>query len=247
MQSSNEDINVYSSLYAANLIEDERQKERDAQRKRQRENYENQVPENLPTASPTQPPPPTTTPSKRRKSDIPQAPVPDLMAPSAIQHNVNILPGAQGAAGKVISQTNKDIVANRKALRMGGNPQTTAVAENKSAADALRAEMGFGGAASMAAPSTPTSTTPMSAKAALKRKAAVMEEETENTESEFSAPATPIPKPTNGAVEDVQDTVRYFRYSDHAKGRLWEPGHKERYYEQKFHVDYHEDVEFRRK
>jgi hypothetical protein len=27
--------------------------------------------------------------------------------------------------------------------------------------------------------------------------------------------------------------------------RLWEPGHKERYYEQKFHVDYHEDIEFR--
>ena len=32
-----------------------------------------------------------------------------------------------------------------------------------------------------------------------------------------------------------------------AHRRLWEPGHKERYYEQKFHVDYHEDIEFRRK
>jgi len=29
--------------------------------------------------------------------------------------------------------------------------------------------------------------------------------------------------------------------------RLWEPGHKERYYEQKFHVDYHKDIEFRQK
>jgi hypothetical protein len=131
------------------------------------------------------------------------------MAPSAIQHNVTIIPGVQGAAGKAISQTNKDIVANRKALRMGGNPQTTAVAENKSAADALRAEMGFGGAAPVAAPTTPTNTAPMSAKAALKRKAAVMDEENENTETDYSAPATPIPKAVSGPVEDVQDTVRY--------------------------------------
>ena len=34
---------------------------------------------------------------------------------------------------------------------------------------------------------------------------------------------------------------------NHTDGRLWEPGHKERYYEQKFHVDYHKDVEFRQK
>jgi 5'-3' exonuclease len=169
------------------------------------------------------------------------------MAPSAIQHNVTIVPGVQGAAGKAISQTNKDIVANRKALRMGGNPQTTAVAENKSAADALRAEMGFGGAASVAAPTTPANTAPMSAKAALKRKAAVMDEENENTETDYSAPATPIPKAVSGPVEDVQDTVRYTHYLNLTNLRLWEPGQKERYYEQKFHVDYHEDAEFRQK
>ena len=127
------------------------------------------------------------------------------MAPSAIQSNVNILPGAQGAAGKAISQTNRDIVANRKALRMGGNPipQPTAVAENKSAAEALKAEMGF---------VTATTSTPVSAKAALKkRKVAAMDEEDVNHETDYSAPNTPIPIPknTNGVVEDVQDTVRY--------------------------------------
>jgi len=124
------------------------------------------------------------------------------MAPSAIQSSTNILPGAQGAAGKAISQTNRDIVANRKALRMGGNPipQLTAVSENKSAAEALKAEMGF------------TSSIPISAKAALKRKVAVMEEiEIENNETDNSSPATlvPMPKASNGGVvEDVQDTVR---------------------------------------
>ena len=127
------------------------------------------------------------------------------MAPSAIQSNINILPGAQGAAGKAISQTNRDIVANRKALRMGGNPipQPTAVAENKSAAEALKAEMGFA-----------TPAIPMSAKAALKRKVAVMEEENgESNDTDYSSPATPIPipkQPSNGAAEDVQDTVRYY-------------------------------------
>jgi hypothetical protein len=123
------------------------------------------------------------------------------MAPSAIQSNVNILPGAQGAAGKAISQTNRDIVANRKALRMGGNPipQPTAVADNKSAAEALKAEMGFG------------KSTPVSARAALKRKVAAVEEEEGNQESDYSAPNTsiPVPKNTNSVVEDVQDTVRY--------------------------------------
>src|SRR5208282_36944 len=101
-----------------------------------------------------------------------------------------------------ISQTNRDIVANRKALRMGGNPipQPTAVAENKSAAEALKAEMGFG------------TSTPISAKAALKkRKVSAMEEDDGNNESDYSASNTPIPIPknTNGVVEDVQDTVRY--------------------------------------
>ena len=124
------------------------------------------------------------------------------MAPSAIQSSANILPGAQGAAGKAISQTNRDIVANRKALRMGGNPipQATAISENKSAAEALKAEMGF------------ASSTPISAKAALKRKAAVMEEiENENNGTDYSSPAmsVPMPKAGNGGVaEDVQDTVR---------------------------------------
>ena len=45
-----------------------------------------------------------------------------------------------------------------------------------------------------------------------------------------------------------RDTVRYETTSGYdANRRLWEPGHKERYYEQKFHVDYHEDIEFRQK
>lgn len=131
------------------------------------------------------------------------------MAPSAIHGNANILPGAQGAAGKAISQTNRDIVANRKALRMGGNPvpQPTAVMENKSAAEALKAELGF----TTAPVSTPMNTQPISAKAALKRKIEVMEENNEDSETDYSAPATPIPKPkaTNGVVEDVEDTVRY--------------------------------------
>src|SRR5579859_3515946 len=153
-----DDINVYPLKYPhfqirdtgfvdkVLIIEDERQKERNAQRNKQRETYENQVPENLPTPTPPAPTTTTTTtPTKRRRSDIPPAPVPDLMAPSAIQASINILPGAQAAAGKAISQTNRDIVANRKALRMGGNPAPapTAVAENRSAADALRAEMGL--------------------------------------------------------------------------------------------------------
>lgn len=131
------------------------------------------------------------------------------MAPAAIQGNVNILPGAQGAAGKAISQTNRDIVANRKALRMGGNPipQTTALAENKSAAEALRAELGF----ASAPPPPSNNNAPISAKAALKRKSAIMEEENENHETDYSSPATPIPMPksSNGLVEDVPDTVRY--------------------------------------
>lgn len=227
----------------ANVIEDERQKENAAARKRQNETVENHVPENVPTSAPTQTQPPTTTlPSKRRKSDIPPAPIPDLMAPSAIQSSTNVLPGAQGAAGKAISQTNRDIVANRKALRMGGNtPQPNAIAENKSAADALRKELGLG-------PVPPaTNSTPISAKAALKRKAAVMEEGNESNDTDYSAPATPIPKATNGTAEDVKDTVRQNPFWNSADCRLWEPGHKERYYEQKFHVDYHEDVEFRQK
>lgn len=89
---------------------------------------------------------------------------------------------------------------------MGANPapQPTAVAENKSAADALRAELGLGPAPS----APPSSTTPISAKAALKRKVAVMEEENEGNDTDYSAPATPIPKATNGNVEDVKDTVR---------------------------------------
>lgn len=74
--------------------------------------------------------------------------------------------------------------------------------ENKSAAEALKAEMGF----SMAPPEI--SGTPISAKAALKRKAVVLEE---NSDTDYSAPATPIPMPKISAVvEDVKDTVRYF-------------------------------------
>jgi 5'-3' exoribonuclease 2 len=194
---------TYLSLSWVNMIEDERQKENAAARKRQNQTLENHVPENFPTSDPTQTQPLATPPSKRRKSDIPPAPIPDLMAPSAIQSSTNVLPGAQGAAGKAISQTNRDIVANRKALRMGGNPppQPNAMAENKSAADALRKELGLG-------PAPPvTDSTPISAKAALKRKAAVMEEN-ENTDTDYSAPATPIPKTPSGAVEDVKDTVR---------------------------------------
>jgi len=187
------------------VIEDERQKENAAARKRQNETVENHVPENLPTSSPIQTQPPTNTPpSKRRKSDIPPAPIPDLMAPSAIQSSTNVLPGAQGVAGKAISQTNRDIVANRKALRMGGNPppQPNAMAENKSAADALRLELGLG-------PAPPAAvSTPISAKAALKRKAAIMEADNGSTDTDYSAPATPIPKAANGVVEDAKDTVR---------------------------------------
>ena len=128
---------------------------------------------------------------------------------------------------------------------MGGNPNPTpqAVQENKSAADALRAELGFAVTAptqqqQQQQPGTERGNvaTPVSARSGLlKRKAEIMEEEQENGESDYSSPPTPIPKVNNGVVEDVQDTVR-----------LWEPGHKERYYEQKFHVDYHKDVEFRR-
>jgi 5'-3' exoribonuclease 2 len=219
-------------------LEDERQKERDADRNRGRQAPQtNQVPENLPqqTQAPTPIPIPTTNtpPSKRRKSsNIPPPPVPDLMAPSAIQGTANIVPGAQGPSGISISQTNRDIVANRKALRMGGNPlpQPTAVMENKSAAEALRAELG------LAASSTGSPSTPISAKAALKRKSAVLDEET--GDSDYSGPATPIPmaqKAVNGPVEDAPDPVR-----------LWEPGHKERYYEHKFQKDYHKDIDFRR-
>lgn len=117
---------------------------------------------------------------------------------------------------------------------MGQNPtpQASAASENKSAADALRAELGL---APPSAAASNGSATPISARAALKRKAELMEEE-EKEESDYSSPPTPIPKGNNAVVEDVQDTVR-----------LWEPGHKERYYEQKFHVDYYKDVEFRRK
>jgi hypothetical protein len=92
---------------------------------------------------------------------------------------------------------------------MGGNPvpQPTALVENKSAAEALKAELGFASAPAAAT----TNTAPISAKAALKRKVEVMEEENEDTETDYSAPATPIPKPksNNGVVEDVADTVRY--------------------------------------
>jgi len=86
-------------------------------------------------------------------------------------------------------------------------PQPTAVMENKSAAEALKAELGL----APAPVSAPTNTQPISAKAALKRKIEVMEEDNEDTETDYSSPATPIPKPkaTNGVVEDVQDTVRY--------------------------------------
>ena len=118
--------------------------------------------------------------------------------------------------------------------------------ENKSAAEALKAELGF----ATAPVSTPTNTQPISAKAALKRKIEVMEENNEDSETDYSAPATPIPKPkaTNGIVEDVEDTVKYtYAFQTLANFRLWEPGHKERYYEQKFNVDYHEDIEFRQK
>ena len=58
---------------------------------------------------------------------------------------------------------------------------------------------------------TTTPSTPMSAKAALKkRKVAAMEEDDGNHETDYSASNTPIPIPktTNGVVEDVQDTVR---------------------------------------
>jgi len=95
---------------------------------------------------------------------------------------------------------------------MGGNPvpQPTAVVDNKSAAEALKAEMGF-----VSAPvAATTNTTPISAKAALKRKVQVMEEDNEDTETDYSSPATPIPKlkSNNGVVEDVEDTVRYIHY-----------------------------------
>ena len=217
-----EDINVFSLYDQSNRLEEERQKERDQSRKRPV--YENQVPENFPTSQPTEVQPPSTTPTKRRRSSLPQqAPIPDLMAPSAVVGSVNILPGSQGEAGKAISQTNRDLVANRKALRMGGNPQASAVTENKSAAEALKAELGLASVS-----------TPISAKAALKRKAAVLEED-DNNDTDDSGPNTPIPKGNNEVVEEPEDSVR-----------LWEPGHKERYYEQKFGVDYHNDVEFRK-
>ena len=217
-----EDINVFSLYDQSNRLEEERQKERDQSRKRPV--YENQVPENFPTSQPTDVQPPSTTPTKRRRSSLPQqAPIPDLMAPSAVVGSVNILPGSQGEAGKAISQTNRDLVANRKALRMGGNPQASPVTENKSAAEALKAELGLASVS-----------TPISAKAALKRKAAVLEED-DNNDTDDSGPNTPIPKGNNEVVEEPEDSVR-----------LWEPGHKERYYEQKFGVDYHNDVEFRK-
>ena len=252
---SDGDINVFplSWMEGAKIcLEAERQKERDADRQKRKEAAaENQVPENLPQPSqpPASVPPPTATPtSKRRKSSnipsLPPPPVPDLMAPSAVQGTANILPGAQGPSGKAISQTNRDIVANRKALRMGGNPlpQATAVNENKSAAEALRAELGLAG------PTIGGPSTPISAKAALKRKSAVLEEEN-NNDMDYSSPATPIPmaeRAVNTAVEDAPDPVRYVIVHDFTNLRLWEPGHKERYYEQKFHKDYHKDVAFRR-
>jgi len=90
---------------------------------------------------------------------------------------------------------------------MGGNPvpQPTAVVDNKSAAEALKAELGFASASAAT-----TNTAPISAKAALKRKVEVMEENGD-TETDYSTPATPIPKlkSNNGVVEDVADTVRY--------------------------------------
>jgi len=97
---------------------------------------------------------------------------------------------------------------------MGGNPvpQPTAVVENKSAAEALKAELGFAPAPAAATMNTP----PISAKAALKRKVEVMEEENADTETDNSAPGTPIPKlkSTNGVVEDVEDTVRYTNHRE---------------------------------
>jgi len=128
---------------------------------------------------------------------------------------------------------------------MGGNPlpQATAVNENKSAAEALRAELGLAG------PTIGGPSTPISAKAALKRKSAILEEEN-NHDMDYSSPATPIPmaeRAVNTAVEDAPDPVRYVIVHDFTNLRLWEPGHKERYYEQKFHKDYNKDVAFRRK
>ena len=81
-------------------------------------------------------------------------------------------------------------------------PQPTAVSENKSAAEALRAEMGF-------ANSGLATNSPISAKAALKRKIAVMEEN-DSVDTDSSSPAIPIvmPKTASCVAEDVQDTVR---------------------------------------
>lgn len=162
------------------------------------------------------------------------------MAPAAVEGSVNILPGVQGAAGKAISQTNRDIVAHRRALRLGQDPATAVGVDNKSAAERLREEMRLGG------PPIPLATTdgPISAKAVVKRKLAALEEE--NGDSEFSSPPTPIPKGNDGGTQDVEDTVRFNTQTIITYGRLWEPGYKERYYEQKFHVDYNTAIEFRK-
>lgn len=136
-------------------------------------------------------------------------------------------PGDKSDATK---QMNHDMIMNRGAVRMANIAGTSAVA-NKNAAAALKASLLGGDSAEEKKDETPTEeaeAAPQSPQSAIpkKRKAEMVEQD--------STPGTPT-SDSSDKEEPNLDTVR-----------LWSPGYRERYYEQKFKVS-PDDLEFRKK
>lgn len=116
---------------------------------------------------------------------------------------------------------NYDMVMNREGIRKAN-------LENKSAAQALKSQLLSGTIETPAEPEAAPTEAPMDPLEpviAVKRKV-------EEVESSPGTPGTPKPA---GEAEMPPDTVR-----------LWEAGYRDRYFEQKFHVDAN-DIEFRNK
>ncbi|KAF3925491.1 hypothetical protein AA313_de0202784 [Arthrobotrys entomopaga] len=133
-----------------------------------------------------------------------------------IVHPANIPLFAPNDTSEATKKLNHDVVVNRAQIR-------TANYANKSAAAALKAQL-LQNTLSTTTPMTEADSKPSAELPTVlgKRKAELIEE------------SSGTQTPDTGAVEENQDTVR-----------LWEPGYRDRYYEQKFNRP-PSDTEFRR-